>query len=332
MSGANGSQDGTGFSMSTGELAGMLGAELSGAGDVLLSGIETLDDARPSDLTFVRSSAYADGTLKSKAGAFLVTKGVELPAGVVAPVLVVDDAERSLISILLAVRTHRFGPTAKGVHPSASIDSHAELHESVTVGANAVIEQAVRIGAGTSIGPGAVIRMGTSIGERCVIGPNVTIGHEGFGYIVDESTGVRTHLPHVGGVTIGNDVDVGAGACIDRGKLRDTLIGDGCKIDNLVQIAHNCELGVNVVVCGQAALAGSVKIGARAVLAGQVGVADNVSIAADAIVMAQAGVTRDITQSGGHFFGTPARPRTEMAREIAAVRRLARRVKERRES
>ncbi|MEO1534085.1 MAG: LpxD N-terminal domain-containing protein [Planctomycetota bacterium] len=332
MTDPNSSGEGTGFSITTGELAGMLGAELAGAGDVRLSGIETLGDARASDLSFVRSSKYTDGVAKSKAGALLVTKGVELPAGVSAPVLLVDDAERALIAILSTVRAHRFGPPASGVHETAVIDERAQLHESVVVGANAVIEHAVRIGAGTTIGPGAVIRFGTTIGERCVIGPNVTIGHEGFGYIVDESTGKRTHLPHVGGVTIGDNVDVGAGACIDRGKLRDTVLGNGCKIDNLVQIAHNCVLGEHVVVCGQAALAGSVTIGDRAVLAGQVGVADNVSIIADATVMAQAGVTRDITEAGGLYFGTPARPRAEMAREIAAVRRLARRVKERRDS
>lgn len=321
-----------GFSITTGELAGMLGAQLTGAADVRLAGIETLDDAGASDLSFVRSSKYAAGASKSNAGAFLVTEGVELPGDVIAPVLVVDDAERALIAILSTVRAHRFGPSASGVHATAVIDERAELHESVVVGANAVIEHAVKIGAGSNVGHGAVIRCGTTIGERCSIGPNATIGHEGFGYIVDESTGKRSHLPHVGGVTIGDDVDVGASACIDRGKLRDTLIGNGCKIDNLVQIAHNCELGEHVVVCGQAALAGSVRIGDRAVLAGQVGVADNVSIIADATVMAQAGVTRDITEPGGLYFGTPARPRAEMAREIAAVRRLARRVKERRDS
>lgn len=330
MSG-DGSADAGGFSITTGELAGMLGAELSGASDVALANIETLDAAGPGDLSFVRSSAYAEAAGKSKAGALLVTRGVELPEGVSAPVLTVDDAERALIAILTAVRAHRFGPPDGGVHASAVVDDRATLHESVTVGANAVIEHGVTIGAGTMVGPGAVIRMGTTIGERCVIGPKAVIGHEGFGYIVDESTGRRTHLPHVGGVRIGDDVDVGAGACIDRGKLSDTLIGNGCKIDNLVQIAHNCVLAESVVVCGQAALAGSVTVGARAVLAGQVGVADNVSIVADAIVMAQAGVTRDLTEPGA-YFGTPARPRAEIAREIAAVRRLARRVKERRDS
>ncbi len=312
---------GTGFSITTGELAGLLGAELSGAPDVALSGIEPLDAAGAGDLSFVRSHDYAAAAAKSDAGALLVTRGVELPAEVAAPVLVVDDADRSLIAILSSVRAHRLGPPASGVHPSAVVDERAELHESVSVGANAVIEHAVRIGAGTSVGAGAVIRAGTTIGERCVIGPNVTIGHEGFGYIVDESTGERTHLPHVGGVRIGDDVDIGAGSCVDRGKLRDTVISDGCKIDNLVQIAHNCELGEHVVVCGQSALAGSVKIGARAVLAGQVGVADNISIGPGVIVMAQAGVTRDLLEPGA-YFGAPARPRQVVAREIAALRRI----------
>lgn len=314
--------EGSGFSITTGALAAMLGAELVGDGDVALSGIEPLDQAGPGDLSFVRSSSYAGAARKSRAGALLVSRGVELGAPAVAPVLRVEDADLALISIMTTVRAHRFGPPPTGRHPSAVIDERAELHESVSVGACAVIEHAVKIGAGTKIGPGTVIRFGTTIGERCDIGPNVTIGHEGFGYAVDKATGVRTHLPHVGGVRIGDDVDLGAGTCVDRGKLRDTVIGNGCKIDNLVQIAHNCVLGEHVVICGQSALAGSATLGDRTVIAGQVGVGDNVTVAADVIVMAQSGVTRNLPDAGP-YFGIPARPRHVVVREIAALRRIA---------
>ncbi len=309
--------------MTTGELAGMLGAQLSGQAGVRLSGIESLEAAGPGDLSFVRSDKYAAAAAKSRAGALLVSKGVSLPAGVAAPVLVVDNADRSLVAILAAVRAHRLGPPATGRHPSAAIDERAELHDSVVVGANAVIEQGVRIGAGTSIGAGAVILRGTTLGERCAIGPNASIGHEGFGYVVDEATGARTLLPHVGGVRIGDDVDIGANSCVDRGKLSDTVIGSGTKIDNLVQIAHNCVLGEHVVICGQSALAGNVRVGDRTVIAGQVGVGDNVTIGSDVVIMAQSGVTRNMP-AAGVYFGIPARPRDTVVREIATIRRITR--------
>lgn len=311
----------TGFSITTAELAGMLGAELIGAGDVRLSNIEALDAAGPGDLSFVRSADYAKAAAASGAGALLVTRGIELPESVSVPRVIVDDADRALISILGGVRAHRFGPPPSGIHPSAVVDGRAEIHETASVGACAVIEHAVKIGAGTRIGPGTVVRFGTTIGERCDIGPNVSIGHEGFGYVVDKATGVRTHLPHVGGVRIGDDVDIGANSCVDRGKLHDTVIGNGSKIDNLVQIAHNCQIGEHVVICGQSALAGSVTIGDRTVIAGQVGVGDNVEIGADVIVMAQSGVTRNLPQKGA-YFGIPAREREVVVREIVAMRRI----------
>ncbi|MEO1583417.1 MAG: UDP-3-O-(3-hydroxymyristoyl)glucosamine N-acyltransferase [Planctomycetota bacterium] len=313
---------GTGLSMTAGDLARMIGAELRGDAGVVLSGIEPLDHAGPADLSFVRSSRYASSADSSRAGALLVTRGVELPSGVSTPVLVVDDADAALILILSAVREHRFGAPDVGVHPGASVDPGAEVHVSASVGVGAVIERSVRIGAETRIGAGAVVHAGSVIGARCEIGSNAVIGYEGFGFIADEATGERRRLPHVGGVRIGDDVEIGANSCVDRGKLRDTVIGNGCKIDNLVQIGHNCVLGEHVVICGHTGLSGSVTIGDRSVLAGQVGVADGVSIGADVTVMAKAGVSNDLA-AGEAYLGAPAQPRAQAAREMMAVRRLA---------
>lgn len=310
------------LSLTTGELAALLSAPLTGDPGVRLTGVDALERAGPGDLSFVRSSKFADAASKSRAGALLVSRGVELPAQS-RPVIVVDDADRALIAILAGIRVRRFGPPAPGRHASAVIDPRAALDETVTVGPGVVIEHAVTIGAGTRVLAGAIILTGTTIGARCVIGPRVVIGYEGFGYVVDPETGVRTHLPHVGGVRIGDEVEIGAGTCIDRGKLADTVIGDGCKIDNLVQIGHNCRIGRNAVICGQCGLAGSVTVGDRAVLAGQVGVSDAVNIGEDAIVLAQAGVTRHLPGNCA-YFGTPARPHADFAKETAALRRLAR--------
>jgi UDP-3-O-[3-hydroxymyristoyl] glucosamine N-acyltransferase len=318
------------LSLTTGELAALLSAPLTGDPGVRLTGVDGLERAGPGDLSFVRSARFAAEVAKSRAGALLVSRGVELPAQT-RPVIVVDDADRALISILAGIRQRRFGPPASGRHPTALIDPRAELHESVAVGPGAIIEHAVTIGAGTRVLAGAIIFPGTTIGARCVIGPRVVLGYEGFGYVADPETGARTHLPHVGGVRIGDDVEIGAGTCIDRGKLADTVIGDGSKIDNLVQIGHNCRIGRNVVICGQAGLAGSVTIGDRVVLAGQVGIADAVTIGDDALILAQAGVIKSLPGASA-YIGMPARPREDFAKETAAIRRLARERLHRRDS
>ena len=311
------------LALTTGQLAGMLGAELRGEAGVTLTGVEAIDRAGPSDLSFVRSDKFAAATGTTRAGALLVSRGVMLPDGLACPVLLVDDADAAMRTILTALREHRYGAPPIGVHPRAVVDDAAQLGEGVFVGPGAVIEAGARIGDGTRILAGTVICAGVTIGARCIIGPNAVIGSDVFGHAVDEKTGKRTLIPHAGGVRLGDDVEVGANSAIDRGKLADTVIGRGTKIDNLVQIGHNCVIGEDCVVCGLCGLAGSVRLGDRVILAGQVGIADNLRIAPGTILLAKAGVSRDIDKPG-MYMGSPARLRQEYASEVAAIRRLVR--------
>ena len=208
-----------------------------------------------------------------------------------------------------------------GVHSDASVDPTAVVSDSASIGARAVIGPGARIGQEVVIHPGVVIGEACVVGDRTIVHPGAVIGAEGFGFRPDPETGLPRRVPHLGSVEIGSDVEIGACCCVDRGKFGPTLIGDGTKIDNLVQVAHNVKIGRGVIIAGQAGLAGSVEIGDGAVLGAQVGVAEHVKIGAGARIAATSGVLRDIP-SGEDYAGTPARPARQTLREVAALRRL----------
>jgi UDP-3-O-[3-hydroxymyristoyl] glucosamine N-acyltransferase len=205
---------------------------------------------------------------------------------------------------------------AGSVHPSAVVAPGARVHPSARVGANAVIEAGAEVGEGTWIGPGAVICGCAVIGRFVRIGPNAVIGHEGFGFV--PSAPIPTRIRHVGNVLVEDFVDIGACACVDRGTLGSTVIRTGAKIDNLVQIGHNAEVGRGALIAAQSGLAGSTRIGDGAMLGGQVGVADHRRIGAGARVAGQSGVIGDVAD-GESVFGTPAMQRVRWLRAIARL-------------
>ena len=218
-----------------------------------------------------------------------------------------------------------FHPEEEGagcVHPSAAVDPLARLHPTVRVGANAVIEAGAEVGEGTWIGPGAVVCGCAVIGRFVRIGPNAVIGHEGFGFAPASPLPIR--IRHVGKVVIEDFVDIGACACVDRGTLGCTIVREGAKIDNLVQVGHNAEVGRGALVAAQCGLAGSTRVGDGAMLGGQVGVADHRSVGAGARVAGQSGVTGDVAD-GETVAGTPAMPRVRWLRAIARAARQRRR-------
>jgi len=234
---------------------------------------------------------------------------------------VVDDAEVGLMLLLESVAAELRPAPAAGIHPDASVDDSASIAADAFVAARAVVGPNSRIGEGAIIHAGAVIGDRCSIGARTIVHSGAVIGAEGFGFRPDPDTGLPRRVPHLGHVEIGDDVEVGACSCVDRGKFGPTRIGDGTKIDNLVQIAHNVTIGRGVIIAGQAGLAGSVKVGDGAILGAQVGVAEHVSIGAGARIAATSGVMRDIP-AGEDYAGTPARPARQTLREVAALRRL----------
>ncbi len=328
----------------TGELARSLGARLEGPEDVPLTGLATLEDAGPGDLTFVRSREFAGAWATSGASAAIVAEAVTLPANGRA-LLRVPDADHALIALLerLAdtLRTRRPAP---GVHASAVVDPSASIAASATVGplcsigpgarieehawlvARVHVGELARVGRGTILHPGVTIYDRCEIGNGCILHAGAVIGADGFGYVPAppermSATGGVLKVPHVGNVVLGDLVEIGANSCIDRAKFGSTTVGSATKIDNLVQIGHGCRIGRACLICGKCGLAGSVVLEDGVVLAGQVGIKDGVRIGARATILAQSGVTQNVPP-GEKWWGCPAVPMRQYVQREAALRRM----------
>ena len=224
----------------------------------------------------------------------------------------------------------------KGVSPRAHISSGALLEEGAIIEAGATVGPGAAIGSGTIVAPNAVVGAGTQVGRDCFIGPSVSvqyalvgnrvvihagaqIGQDGFGFVAGARGPER--IPQIGRVVIQDDVEIGANTTVDRGAMSDTVIGEGTKIDNLVQIAHNVRIGRGCIIAGHCGLSGSVTLGDFVMLGGRVGIADHITIGSFAQVAASAGLMHDIPQ-GERWAGSPARPMREFFREVAAIRGL----------
>jgi len=235
----------------------------------------------------------------------------------------------------------------RGVHPAATVEEGAEIDSTASIGAGAVIGARVKIGAGSVIGAGSFVGSGCRLGKDCQLHPNVTlyhgvtlgdrvsihsgavIGADGFGYAFDGKRSIKIH--QLGGVEIGDDVEIGACTTIDRGTIENTVIEDGVKIDNLVQIAHNCHIGAHTVICGCTGLAGSVTLGRYCVLGGGCGVLGHVSLADRVQISGMTFVSKSITKAGVYSSGTGILPTRDWKRSIVRFQQLdsiARRLKE----
>jgi UDP-3-O-[3-hydroxymyristoyl] glucosamine N-acyltransferase len=327
--------------MSTsGGFATLLGAELVGPEHLELDGIESIDNAGPRDLTFITSAAYAAKWAASAGGVAIVTRGIDVPEydASTRALLLVTDAEQSMIDALEHVASAT-PPPRVGIDATASIDASATIgagacigpHVSVgpdtVLGADVVIEAGVRIGHGARIGDSCRIGANVVIGSRCVLGDRcqlhamVCLGADGFGYRPrPDGQGLRK-VPHVGTVILGDDVELGAGTCVDRGKFGATSIGSGTKIDNLVQIAHNVQIGSNCVIAAQAGFGGSVIIGDWVQIGAQVGIAEHIEVGDGVKVGGRSGLIKNVP-SGSAVMGFPAEDRRIILRQWACIRKL----------
>jgi UDP-3-O-[3-hydroxymyristoyl] glucosamine N-acyltransferase len=303
--------------------------------EVQLQDLSPLDGAGPADLTFFGSPKYADALSKTKAGACLIRESdlEHLPAGVAAVIVEAPDVSYidavSLfhpeeLSGTISEAAH-VAPSAKleegvTVEPGAVIGAHAEIGAGTLIGANVVIGHGVKIGRNCRIYPNCSVRFAL-VGDRVMIHPSASIGADGFGF----STSGEGHkrVPQLGRVILQDDVEIGASSTIDRGALDDTIIGEGTKIDNLVQIAHNCKIGRHCMIVSMVGISGSTTVGDFVTMGGKVGVVDHVTIGDFAIIAARAAVTKDLP-GGNVYAGFPAKPFKEWQREKAIVRRLAR--------
>jgi UDP-3-O-[3-hydroxymyristoyl] glucosamine N-acyltransferase len=326
-----------------GQVADWTGAALSEGVDPkrIIRDVAALDEAEADDLAFLDNPRYLDNFKATRAGAVLVAPryAAQAPAG--CATLTTAQPYRAMAEVMTRLYPEAVKPRSTfgetGVSPAAFVHSAARLEAGVIVDPGAVIGPGAEIGAGAMIGPNAVIgpnvRIGRDsvvgalasiacalVGDRVIIHPGAHIGQDGFGFAM----GPRGHfkVPQIGRVIIQDDVEIGAGATIDRGANRDTVIGEGTKIDNLVQIGHNVVVGRHCVLVSQSGVSGSTVIGDFAALGGQAGLTGHLEIGAGAQIAAQAGVMTDVP-AGERWSGAPARPLREFFREVAAIRKLA---------
>jgi UDP-3-O-[3-hydroxymyristoyl] glucosamine N-acyltransferase len=322
------------------------GADLT----LVIRGVAPIDRAGPGDLTFLDNPLYAADLPKTRASAVLLQPrhSAQAPGGCVA--LSTSEPYRAFAEVLVRMFPGAARPGSTfgevGISPGASVHPSARLEPGVVVDPGAVIGPGAEIGAGACIGANAVIGPNVRIGRDSVVGPNCTVlcaligdrvilhpgvrvGQDGFGFAM----GPRGHrkVPQVGRVILQDDVEIGAGTTIDRGANRDTVIGEGSKIDNLVQIGHNVVIGRHCVIVAQAGVSGSCAIGDFVAIGGQAGLTGHLHIGAGAQIAASAGLMNDVP-AGGRWGGAPAQPIREFWKELAALKKLARESKRAREA
>ncbi|KZL21886.1 UDP-3-O-(3-hydroxymyristoyl)glucosamine N-acyltransferase [Pseudovibrio axinellae] len=324
------------------QIAEWAGAEIvRGDGDLTISGVVPLDAGVAGTLVFIDNPKYLDQLTETHATACLVSKKhlEKVPEGVIP--LLAKEPYRSLSKVLAKLYPSAMRPlpatSERGVSAAAFVEDSAVLGEGVIVEAGAVIGAGVVIGAGSVVGPNAVIASNCQLGELCSIGanssvqhsvlgdrviihPNVSLGQDGFGFAM--GAGGHIKVPQVGRVVIGNDVEIGAGSCVDRGANRDTIVDDGTKIDNQVQIGHNANIGKHCVIVSQVGISGSATLEDYVVMGGKSGVSGHVRVGMGAQIAGVSAVHEDLAP-GGRYGGVPARPIREWFKEITMIRRLA---------
>ena len=302
-----------------------------------LRGVAGLHGAGPEDLAFIGHARHLPALLETRAGAVIVAP--DLQAQVPQDSIPLVTANPYLAWALAAGLFHPTAAARPGVHPSAFADADASVHPTAEVGPMAVVEAGAEVGAGCVIGPGAVIGAGVILGAGCRIGANASVSHavlgarvyiypgarigqEGFGFAITP-TGFQT-VPQLGRVLIGDDVEVGANATVDRGSTRDTVIGAGTRLDNGVQIAHNVHIGHHCAFAAHVAISGSVTVGDFVQMGGQVGMSEHLRIGNGVRIGAQAGVIGDL-EDKAVVLGSPAMPIRSFFRQVATLKRMAKR-------
>jgi len=337
-----------GMKRSLEQIAQAVGARLIGEGRVEVSAVASIESASRDDLVFLEDEKHLAAALQSRAGAVIAGAFAETFAASGAcdrPLLISDHPKLAFARAARVLRGEsvRDGTEQQGsVHVTAVIHSSVVLSPGVLVEERAVVGERVEIGKNTRIGAGCAIGAGVHIGHHCEIYPNVTmypgttlgdlvivhagavLGSDGFGYVRDRKTGHYEKFPQVGRLIIEDDVEIGANATIDRGALDETRIRRGTKIDNLVHIGHNCQIGEDVVIAAQTGLSGSIVIENGVVLGGQVGIGEHAHIGEGVMLGGQGGVlpNKVLRGKGVAFWGTPAQPLREYLKQLATLARL----------
>jgi UDP-3-O-[3-hydroxymyristoyl] glucosamine N-acyltransferase len=331
--------------LTTGEIAALTHAKLRDGDpfDMRISNIAPLDAAGPSDLSFLDNSKYLGALAATRAGACLIAPQFVAAAPRGLAVLETPYPYPGFVAVTRKLFPQMLRPSSlygvTGRATAAAVHHTAKIETNVTIDPFAVIGPNAQIGAGTVIAASAVIGPNVCIGRDCAIGagatvlhaligdrviihPGVRLGQDGFGYLPNPKG--HQKIPQTRRVVVQDDVEIGANTTIDRGATRDTVIGEGTKIDNLVQIGHNCSIGRHCLIVSQVGISGSVTVGDYVMMGGQVGVADHITIGAGAVVGARGGVMSNVP-AGARWAGYPAEPAGDWKRGVATLRRLVRR-------
>jgi len=320
------------------EINTLLNGHLLGSTTDDIHGPEQIDRAQKHQITFIGHNKYVRFWQDSKASAAIVDEKFDVQPEANRAIIKVKNADLAMAQVL-----EIFAPAppvfAVDIHPTATIHPTAKIGQGCKIGAGSYVGKDVVLGDGVILYPnvsvfdettignqtvvwsGTVIRERTIIGMGCIFHTNVSIGADGFGYRPSPDGRGLIKIPQIGNVVIGNGVEIGANSCVDRGKFSSTIIGDGCKIDNLVQIAHNCILGRSCIMAGHSGLAGSVTLGDGVIIGGSASIKDHVTIQSGAIIGAGSGVMNDV-EAGKTMLGYPATEARDMLKQWAALRKL----------
>jgi UDP-3-O-[3-hydroxymyristoyl] glucosamine N-acyltransferase len=309
------------------EIAQAVRGSIEGNGEIAIEGAAGLDEATERHIAFFQNPKYLAQLEKTNAGAILLpnqTNGFKLPSG--KTFIRVPNPPLAFAQVLALFERRQVKHPSAGVHPKAAVDPSAQIgagaaigpltviEEGARIGANTIIYSGCYIGARTQIGdncliyPNVVLREGTRLGHRVIIQPGAVLGSDGYGFATQE--GKHHKIPQIGCVVVEDDVEVGANTTIDRATTGETRIGAGTKIDNLVHIAHNVQVGKNCLIVALVGISGSTRIGNQVTLAGQVGLVGHITVGDNAVIAAQSGVMNNV-EPGAVLFGTPARPHRE---------------------
>ena len=320
------------------EINNIIKGELVGNTNQQIEGPEQLEKAKHNHITFIGSNKYIRQWKTSKASAAVINESLEIEPGENRALIKVKNADLAMAQLLevfdpgppqIDVNIH---PTAV-VHKTATVGKGCKIGAGCYVGKDVILGDTVvlypnvtifdqtKVGKGTVIWSGTVIRERCKIGNNCIFHNNVSIGADGFGYRPSEDGNGLVKIPQIGNVIIGNDVEIGANSCVDRGKFSSTIIGDGCKIDNLVQIAHNCVMGRSCIMAGNSGLAGSVTLGDGVIIGGSASIKDHLTLHSGVVVGAGSGVIKDVP-AGKTVLGYPAQDAKEMLKQWVAMRKL----------
>jgi UDP-3-O-[3-hydroxymyristoyl] glucosamine N-acyltransferase len=324
--------------LSASEIAALTGGRLVGPAEAFVSRIAPLERAESGDLAFLAAARYLPYFQQSAASVVLVREEFAGAAGGPAARIVVPDPHAALLAVLPVLYPQPVWEP--GVHPTAVVGRGTTWDDPVAVGPHVVLGREVRLGrnvrlaAGCVLGDGVVVGddvemypnvvcySGTEIGHRVILHAGVRLGSDGFGYVPGKSGAGHRKIPHVGRCLVGDDVEIGANSCVDRGSVDDTVIGPGTKIDNLVHIAHNVRIGARCLIMALVGVAGSSRIEDDVILGGQAGVSDHLTVGRGARVLVQAGLIGDVT-AGATVSGYPARNHRDVLRAQAVLYRLA---------